>query len=575
MIVNRFKPIAPAIIIIGLYLIVTLVALNNLVAHINTAMPGVVTVQASDEIQPSEFDIFYWNLWWVKHAMFDLHISPLYTNFIAYPFVSPLAGHTLALLWGLVSAPFQFVLGLIATYNLIILACFVLAAICMYLFAKQHVRSRGIAFLAGLLFALTPAMVQRASVGHLDKLSIFWLPLILWLWDKVIASRRWTWAMTLGFALWFSWLTDFQQTMWALLLLVPYAAYTLTLRPLPQRERVGVRVVLIALAAFIIPSMFAPLPQLIEANRLNYPPARLEDTAAFAFPVQNFFTPSDNGDFSIGLLLPIGTLLSLFFMRRDSKRWLWFLIGLGCFVLALGPYIDIGSTRIPLPYSLVHVLLGNQYRTPMRFATPGVLAWTMLMALTLDHFFIWLQSRITHHVSRLTHYSLLITLSTVFILDYHLLQPFPITQMPDYEIYQAIRSTPGDFTVLELPIGVRTGFAVVGRGEYLQYYAPIHQHPIPSGYLSRLPNEITNYFYFDPLVGALTLSQGLPPQSQVDAALTQLIGEWHIGYVILHRDMLEPGRVKSFGDLLNRQPALEKIDEEGPLVIYRARGIAP
>jgi hypothetical protein len=158
-----------------------------------------------------------------------------------------------------------------------------------------------------------------------------------------------------------------------------------------------------------------------------------------------------------------------------------------------------------------------------------------------------------------------------FIFDYHLLQPFPITLMPDYPIYHIIAADPGDYAVLELPIGVRTGFAIVGRGEYLQYYQPIHQHPIPSGYLSRLPNEITDYFYYDPLLGALTLSHGLPPQLQVDALLTQLIRDWHIRYVILHRDLLEPGRVKSFGDLLNRQPALEKIGEEGPLVIYRAK----
>ncbi len=578
MIAQRLKSIVPFIIIVCVYLVVTFIALNNLIAHMNTAMPGTVNMQASDQIQPSEFDIFYWNLWWVKHATFDLHISPLYTNFIAYPFTSPLAGHTLALLWGLISAPFQNVLGLITTYNLIVVICFGAAAMLMYTFVRRHVARRGVAVLAGLMFAFTPAMLQRASVGHLDKLSIFWLPLTLLLWDKVIEARRWTWAIVLGAALWFSWLTDFQQTMWALLLLVPYVVYTL-ISPqsrggAEQNENLSLsasrRLVVIALAAFILPSLFAPLPQLIEANRLNYPPARLEDTAAFAFPLQNFFNPGADGDFSIGLLLPIGTLLSLLFIRRDGKHWLWFLIGLGCFVLALGPYIDIGSTRVPLPYSLVHMLLGNQYRTPMRFATPGVFAWTMLMALTLDRCFMWLELRVTHHASRITRYSLLITLSILSIFDYHLLQPFPITLMPDYQIYHTLAGDTSNTTVLELPIGVRTGFAIMGRGEYLQYYQPIHQHPIPSGYLSRLPNEITDYFYFDPLIGALTLSHGLPSRSEVDAELTQLISDWHIGYVILHRELLEPGRVKSFGDLLNRQPALEKIGEEGPLIIYRA-----
>jgi hypothetical protein len=112
----------------------------------------------------------------------------------------------------------------------------------------------------------------------------------------------------------------------------------------------------------------------------------------------------------------------------------------------------------------------------------------------------------------------------------------------------------------------------VGRGETLQYYAPFHQHPTPTGYLSRLPNEVLDYFYSDPLLGALTLSHGLLPQAEVDAQLSQLIQDWKIGYVVLHRDLLEKGRIKSFGDLLNRQPLLEKVGEEGPLVIYKARG---
>jgi hypothetical protein len=551
--------------VVGFYALVTGVALNALVANFTTAMPGIVNMQASNEIQPSEFDIFLWNLWWVRHAIFDLHVSPLYTNYVAYPFLSPLAGHTLALLWGFVSAPFQLIFGLIPTFNGIIVLSFVLAATAMYAFVRKHVARVSVALLAGLIFAFTPAMVQRASVGHLDKISIFWLPVCLLLWDKVIETKRWTWAIMTGLCVYLAWLTDFQQTMWTLLLLGPYMLYTLIR---PPRVKVGWLIMLTA-SAFIIPALFAPLPQLLEANKLNYPPARLEDTAYFAFQVQNLFTRSDNGDFTIGLLLPVLALFSIPFIRRDGERWFWLIVAVGCFILALGPYIEIGGARIELPYALVHRLLGNQYRTPMRFMTPAVLALTMVVCLTLDRSVFrwkWLVDRV--NVQRAVVGGLMVLL----VWDYGLFNPFPITTLPDYQAYHTIAQTPGEFAILELPIGVRTGFAMVGRGEYLQYYAPVHQHPILSGYLSRLPNEVLDYFYSDPLLGALTLSHGLSPQAEVDAQLGQLIQDENIGYVVLHRDMLEPGRVKSFGDLLNRQPLLERVGEEGPLVIYRARG---
>jgi hypothetical protein len=558
--------------IVLVYVLIAFLALDALIANFTTAMPGIVKLQASNEIQPAEFDIFFWNLWWVRHAIFDLHISPLYTNFVVYPFVSPLAGHTLALLWGFLSVPFQTIFGLIPTFNGIIVLSFVLAGVAMYAFARRHVQRASVALLAGLIFAFTPAMIQRALVGHLDKLSIFWLPLCLLLWDKVIETRRWTWAVITGLCLYLSWLTDFQQTMWTLLLLGPYMIYTLASHSLPVRERAGVRVgwlIALTVMTFTIPALFAPLPQLLEANKLNYPPARVEDTAYFAFQVQNLFARSDNGDFTIGLLLPLLTLISIPFIRRDGERWFWLIVAVSCLILALGPYIEVGGTRLDLPYALLHRVLGNQYRTPMRFMTPAVLALTMLVSLTIDRTVFrwkWFINRVN------TQRALVVGMMVLFIWDYDLLKPFPITTMPDYQAYHAIAQTPGDFAVLELPIGVRTGFAIAGRGETLQYYAPFHQHPTPTGYLSRLPNEVLDYFYSDPLLGALTLSHGLPPQVEVDAQLSQLIQDWNIGYVVLHRDLLEQGRIKSFGDLLNRQPLLERVGEEGPLVIYKARG---
>lgn len=564
--------------IVLLYLLIAFLALDALIAHFTTAMPGIVKLQASNEIQPSEFDIFFWNLWWVRHAIFDLHVNPLYTNFVVYPFFSPLAGHTLALLWGFFSAPFQMLFGLIPTFNGIVVLAFVLAGTAMYAFVRKHVQRASVALLAGLIFAFTPAMIQRASVGHLDKISIFWLPLCLLVWDKLVETRRWTWAVITGLCLYLAWLTDFQQAMWTLLLLGPYVIYTVFFKQPGHstagdskrlRAAVSPWLILVMIAAFIIPALFAPLPQLLEANQLNYPPVQLEDTAHFAFQAQNLFTRSDNGDFTIGQLLPVLGLISIPFIRRDGERWFWLILALGCFILALGPYLEIGGTRVALPYALVHRLLGNQYRTPMRFMTPAVLALTMLVCLTLDRtVFRW-----TWLINRMVAQRALVAgLMLLFIWDYDLLKPFPITTMPDYQAYRSIAREPGHFTVLELPLGVRTGFAIVGRGETLQYYAPFHQHPTPTGYLSRLPNEVLDYFYSDPLLGALTLSHGLPPQAEVDAQLSQLIRDWDLGYVILHRDLLEKGRIKSFGDLLDRQPLLEKVGEEGPLVIYKAQG---
>ncbi len=360
------------------YLVVASLALNSLVMHLGTALPGTLQIQASEEIQPAEFDIFAWDLWWVPYAVFNLHVSPLYTNYVVYPFTSPLAGHTLLSLWGLASAPFQAWLGLTPTFNGIIVLCFVAAGVVMYLFARRHVRHESLALLAGLIFAFTPAMLHRASLGHLAELFVFWLPLTLLIWDQAVESRRWRWAVALGLCLYLAWQTDFQLTMWAMCLWIPYAIYGLLVHR--GESKPGLRLewlAAIALVALIVPSLIAPLPQLLEAKRLNYPLADLNHAAYFAFWPKYLFAPEENGDFSIGVLLPLLTLVSVPLIRRDSRRWLWLGIAVMCFILALGPFWKVGSTRVLLPYTLVHVLLGYQYRTPMRFATPGVLALAM------------------------------------------------------------------------------------------------------------------------------------------------------------------------------------------------------
>jgi hypothetical protein len=99
----------------------------------------------------------------VRHAIFDLQVSPLYTNFVAYP-SPPLAGHTLALLWEF-SAPFQLIFGLIPTFNAIVVLSFVLAGVAMYALCA-NTAAASVALLAGLICVHScddPARVGRPS----------------------------------------------------------------------------------------------------------------------------------------------------------------------------------------------------------------------------------------------------------------------------------------------------------------------------------------------------------------------------------------------------------------------------
>src|SRR5581483_9754427 len=59
-----------------------------------------------------------WNLWWMKFALFDLHTSPLYSDYIYYPVGVNLVAYTATFLNAALALPLQFAFGVIAAQNL-------------------------------------------------------------------------------------------------------------------------------------------------------------------------------------------------------------------------------------------------------------------------------------------------------------------------------------------------------------------------------------------------------------------------------------------------------------------------
>src|SRR5438270_11083552 len=68
------------------YALLTLVMTYPIALDLSTQVPG-----GGDAWQ------HIWNLWWVKHALLDLHTNPYHTNLVYYPTAPNLYFHTLVL----------------------------------------------------------------------------------------------------------------------------------------------------------------------------------------------------------------------------------------------------------------------------------------------------------------------------------------------------------------------------------------------------------------------------------------------------------------------------------------------
>jgi hypothetical protein len=307
-----------------------------------------------------------------------------------------------------------------------------------------------------------------------------------------------------------------------------------------------------------------PVRQLRRLDTSGYPQASLETAHAYSLSALAPFGSGTGESAMSRLLVPLA--IAVWVLDKDRKRGAkWLATAVVSLLLAMGPYLSLEpyiDVRLPLPYLVLHRLLGGQYRTPVRFAIPGIFSLSVFVAVkgraVLDRL----------RVARPLRLAVVGALLGLMILDYGLLRPFPIFFPKEYAVYEEVAQDPRDVVLVEVPIGVYS-YAQFGHGEKLIYYQSIHEKRIPSGALSRMSLTVYDYLHSFNVLEAMAGIRDLTPAATDE--LTQLIEEWNIGYVFVHRDMFYRERLQHLPPFLTEHPDLCFWREEGDLLAYRAR----
>jgi hypothetical protein len=280
---------------------------------------------------------------------------------------------------------------------------------------------------------------------------------------------------------------------------------------------------------------------------------------------------SDINTVFLGYATLVLAVLGAWVGRKRLRPWIWSAAVFG--ILALGPLLQInGRSRFsldnmlpegvtfPLPFTLLHFIpFINANRAPNR--NSAILMLTL--AVLAGYGAAWLLGRIgesanrrigehlhplagaasasdatrnteyairnTHHASRIT--SSLVYLSTcllaILLLAEHLAVPLPTTDATIPQVYRQLAAEPGDFAIMQLPLGWRNSFGVLGSEQTnLQYFQTAHGKPIIGGNISRAPAYKMDYFARIPLFQALTdleLYREVAPET--DAAARKQAGD--------------------------------------------------
>ncbi len=229
------------------YVLITAVFSWPLPIHLATHLTGV---------PEGDTGVYVWNQWVFRHELVEQGRQPYQTGTLFGP-GSPanLSLHNYTTFQNLVALPLIPLVGVVASFNLVYLLMTVLTGYCTFLLARRVTGTLPEAWLAGVLFAWSPALVARGT-AHFSLVAAAPLALFLLLLVRATDRYRLRDAIGLGVAMWWAASTDVYYAVYCTLMAaVVLAGQLCALRRAPQPARQVLRrtldAILIALVALI------------------------------------------------------------------------------------------------------------------------------------------------------------------------------------------------------------------------------------------------------------------------------------------------------------------------------------
>lgn len=518
--------------VIALYAALTLILTYPLVTHFTTHVPG-TDIWAFDEYT------FVWNLWWFKHSLLNLHSNPLFSSYIFYPLGISLVLYTYNIFNALMSLPLQPFLSLPTISNLLVVFAFTFSGYGTYLLLRYLLQDKDTradqrllpihcaAFVGGLVYAFTSYHFVYAALGHYDMVSTEWIPFYILFLIKTVREPGWRNAILAGVFATMALLCEMIFGVFLALLTVIIVGFA-------GRRRLFGAALWRRLGALLLTTVVTYLP-------VGYPIAREFFKSEYALEgwghsekllvdLFGFTTPT-----ALHPLLGAEWTQELTMVREGTARFVdvntvflgWVVIILALFatirywrrarawavgaiasaVLAMGPLLHINGrstfdldgllVNVPLPFVILHYIpIVKANRVPNRFSAMLMLCLAVLVGFA------------TYAIlCRLKRRAILLGVAAVLgllVCFEHLPVPLPLTDARVPDLYYTLAEEPGDFAILEFPLGWRNSFGVFGvERTQAQYYQNVHQKRLPSGNISRNPPFTFDYFRRIPIFDSI------------------------------------------------------------------------
>ena len=428
---------------------------------------------------------FLWELWYVAHALFDLHKSPFFDPDVFVPFgFSLIRNQDLSPGTVLLFSPLTHFFGEVVTYNFLVLASFVLTAFGTYLLARELWSNRLAAVLAGIIVGFCPYRFAHAG-GHLSIVSTEWIPFFFLYLERLISRPRLRNAVLagifFGLSAWTTWYYFFMVAIAA----VFYIAFRIDWK-LPGKDLwdvlklglVAAGVALVLVLPFLIPYYFATHGGVVDYRGPGESQAFAAALADYIIPptthflwgsaVGRLWRNGANGlwesewQLYLGAVALLLALAGLFHPRRRIVAAL-ITMALACLLFSFGPglYVthpapsnpntnDVALSHIVMPGRFLRELPGfNNLRGWARFGFLVQLSVGLLAAGGLTRVLDWMRERL--HAS-FTVQTGVAGMAMAFVIFEVFPRPADTSIVAPRAVDQWLSRQPGNFAFIEYPI---------------------------------------------------------------------------------------------------------------------------
>lgn len=511
-----------------LFLVLTIIPARNILLNLDEVIIG------------RDFDTYInlWADWWTAKALSDSELDLWQTDYLTYPQESSLTYHSFSHLNTAVSLLLQTFLDPLPAFNLAILMNYILTGLAMFQLVRYVTGSTSAALLAGIVFAFNTHNLYQSA--HPVLVSVWCFPWATRYFLQAMQTKKTRYILIAALFVILGTLTSLVLTF---ILALWFAFLWLVCFFVPNWPRPSYRLTIIFAIVCIIPAVAIVLPQLSEAVGSGNSSFIIDARTVIPLDLAAIFVPPWFVWFSWTIYIGIVSFsLIILARRRGWAAFPWYLLLIGSWLLAIGPYPNFLQQPVDLflPWTVPLIpFLRNPYRLSILIA--------FAMAFLVGYGWLVLSERINNPRT----YKIAFLVVALLIYADYTITSFPQTRLEISPFFTDYLDTVSDNVALAmLPTGRLPG-------KVYMYYQSIHQHKMSGGVISRPTEDSYAFMYNQPLLRAG--EQDLPPVP-VPGDITRQLAELSavdIGYLVLNKTYMLPEEQEAWRLALPLTPVFE------------------